>query len=1107
MSRFFDDVDAAALLLERHGRTSISGLGRHFENEPRDDTRDASRDDASDGLSYAEEIANELVVRGTAILDDGVLIATGGAEDSPINTPAKPAPDPVQRHLTVMFCDVAGSTKLAATVDPEAWVDSLRDFLSVMGAVIESWDGHIGSYLGDGLLAFFGYPVAQENAADRAVRAGLEMLSSLPDLNERIQDRIGSDIGIRIGINTGPVIVDEFRGELQATGETTNTASRVESAAPINTLAISPSTHRLVKDAVQTEDLGEYSLKGISEPLRIHQVLRLRPEGARVGAGRSVHTAMVNRVDELEALRGAWSESRNGRGQIVSLVGDAGIGKSRLVEAFREGLAEEDHIWLHAACSAYADSAAFHPIIELQKRRFGITDSDSARQRNEKISDGLKAVNLLTPRALDLIGELHGRSVELIHDADLGSDVVDVRRSETLDLLAKWLLGVAQARPTVLFFDDYHWSDPTTVALLNKLSGSTSAHPLLILATARPTRPPSWPEHVNDISIDVERFSVEHTAALARHAAGDNVPESVITSIIERSDGVPLFAEELGAAALRSDGGDGISGGIDLPDSIENLLMSRLDLGQLRQLAQAASIFGRTFNLTDLAHVCELEHHVVRELVETGVEKAFFFQSDDDQDTFEFKHALMRDAAYDSMVSKIRKPLHHRAAMGLMDQPSASLSRPDLIAEHLLMAGEPHLSSPWWQRAAEAATAQGATTEAERFYSRAVEHADPAEEALLVSLNLALAGAINSSKGRKNADISKVWADLVQLTDGTKLAWHNGTAHAGLSWISANAANFTEARESLGRARQIAESIGADDLLFGSRCMELIMSNFEGRPLEVIAEFEALAKGSTKSSPELDHAIGSSLESMMRGNAAYSLALTGRFVDAHELNRINAAAFADRSPVATTNLYALSRAVYALQSDWLQYVGQCDEYLEQAERFELGYAHTLATVTARAAHAILDPNPQRLASLKRGTNRFQGSGALMAAPFMLWLVAGAELATGQIQAAAGTIKIAESLGQSTGQLYYQPQVTERIVRVEMAGDDLGADWRGRVEESLDFARRRSLLVGALHLNMLKRDLLRGTNDEAQSRQDLGDAIDAIAQPDDAPIIHVAKALL
>src|SRR5271163_2276544 len=618
------------------------------------------------------------------------------------------------RPITVMFCDLVGSTSLAAKLDPEDWRNLVGSYLDAASAAVTSLGGHVLKKLGDGLMALFGYPQAQENDGERAVRAALAIQRALADLNARNAATGAPELAARIGLESGRVVVDSS-GEVY--GDAPNVAARVQSAAAPGEIWITLGVHRQIAGLFVAEDKGAHELKGVAEKAQLYRIVRASGGGRR---GRSrAPTPLVGRAEELDLLARRWERARRGDGQLALIVGEPGLGKSRLIEEFRVPLAETPHTWVEWASSQLLQNTPLHPIAEWGRVRFGGAEVDGEKRLAE-LEAALGSVGLDAAEYSALLAPAIDAPLPPGRAPKLSPEEL---RSRQLAALAAWVLASARTQPLVLAFEDLHWADPTSLDVLRALAERGAQSPLLIIATARPEFRPPWKlrSHHGVISLapldpgEIARMIAE---IAARHA----LSQDVIAGVSERSGGVPLFVEEVTRLLLER----GEQGGVQaIPPTLQQSLAARLDrLGPAREIAQIGAVLGRGFSHALLRAVAGLDEPALRAALDRLADaELLFVEGVAPRASYRFKHALIQDAAYDSLLKSRRQTLHHRAAEVLLASPAPEA---EALAHHFTQANQTELAIEWWGKAGDQALRRSAFAEAISHLGKAIAMADKA---------------------------------------------------------------------------------------------------------------------------------------------------------------------------------------------------------------------------------------------------------------------------------------------------------------------------------------------------------------------------------------------
>ena len=676
------------------------------------------------------------LLRAIADLSDGSDPAPTAETDTtaPPTGSETPRSDAERRQLTVMFCDLVGSTAMSEALDLEDLRTVIATYQEACAGVIARYEGFIARYMGDGLLVYFGYPVAHEDDAERAVRVGLDVLAAVPEL--KVQT--GLDIQIRIGIATGLVVAGDIIGEgaseeRAVLGETPNLAARLQSLAEPNTIVISAETRQLASDVFSYDDLGTHELKGFSEPVQTWRVSGEHRTESRFEAVRGGHLSpLVGRDNELALLLDRWESAKNGEGQVVLLSGEAGIGKSRITQALRDGVAGEEHVRVRYQCSPFHINSAFYPVINQLQFAAGIDAADTSEQKLTKLegvlaeaSDGPTSVAPIFASLLSIPSEDRYGSMELSPQE---------LKQKTLTALTDELGAHAAGAPVLLIVEDAHWMDPSTLELMDLALQRIAEIRVLGVMTFRPEFTPPWAGHAHLTALSLNRLARNQGMEIVRGlTGGKGLPDKVMEQILQKTDGVPLFVEELTKTVLESgllkesEGAyivEGTLPALAVPNTLQDSLMARLDrMAPVREVAQVAATIGREFSLDLLAAVAERSEEDISEALDQLADSELIFRRGvTPHQTFSFKHALVQDAAYASLLISRRKQLHARIAGVMADRyPEIVQTQPELLAHHLTESGLIKAAIERWQQAATLATRRSANPEAVAHLERALD--------------------------------------------------------------------------------------------------------------------------------------------------------------------------------------------------------------------------------------------------------------------------------------------------------------------------------------------------------------------------------------------------
>ena len=785
-------------LLQQEQRLSYRVLKLRLQLD--DDTLEALKED----LIYAKKLAVDEEGR--------VLVWAGGTDQSLSSLPssAPPAPplppllpeaslpqpasppvapvasDAERRQLTVLFCDLVDSTALARQLDPEDLREVVRAYQEACAKVIARFEGHIAQYLGDGLLVYFGYPLAHEDDAQRAVRAGLGMVEALGQLNTRLAQERGVHLAVRLGIHTGLVVVGEMGGgtrqEQLALGETPNLAARLQGLAAPNTLVISAATLQLLGGFFACQSLGTPLLKGFTQPLEVYQVLSESTARSRLDAvGRTGLTPLVGREQEVGLLLERWAQVKDGVGQVVLLSGEAGIGKSRLVQILKEQVAAEPQAWLTPCqCSPYYQNSALYPMIDLLERVVLQFDrEETPQQKRSKLEGLLVQHGLPLAEAVPLFAALLSLPLTADYTPLLLSPAQ--QKQKTLQALLTMLLRIAAQQPVLFVMEDLHWVDPSTLEFLSLLVDQGPTARILALLTCRPDFSPPWTGRSHLTQVTVTRLPRRQAMEVIRQVAhGKALPPEVVEQIVAKTDGVPLFVEELTKMVLESgllqerEERYELTGPLPplaIPTTLHDSLMARLDrLAIVKGMAQLGATLGREFSYALLQAVSPWDEGILQRGLHQLVEAEFLYQQGlPPQATYVFKHALIQDAAYQSLLRSTRQQYHQRIAQVVEARfPEICDTQPELVARHYTTAGCAEQAIPYWQRAGQQASDRSAHLEAISHYTTGIEllkalPETPERTQHALTLHIALGAALQMAKGIAAPEVEQAFTQARAL--------------------------------------------------------------------------------------------------------------------------------------------------------------------------------------------------------------------------------------------------------------------------------------------------------------------------------------------------------
>jgi class 3 adenylate cyclase/predicted ATPase len=793
---FYAVLDQVLALLRQRGRVSYRALKRQFD-----------LDDA-----YLDDLKVEITeVQRCAVDQDGIMLVwTGiaGAAPLPIPTPLEPvyplptqtdrvsrdiisppaaphAADAERRQLTVLFCDLVDSTALSSHLDPEDLREVVRAYQATGAEVIQRFEGHIAQYLGDGLLVYFGYPQAHEDDAQRAVRTGLGIVEAMSTLNSRLRQRHDVRLAVRVGIHTGVVVVGEMGGggrqEQLALGDTPNLAARLQGLAAPDTVVISAATQRLTHGYFTCHNLGPHILKGVATPLQVHPVVGATQVQHRldVATARGL-TPLVGREHEVGLLRDRWAQVQTGRGHIVVLSGEAGIGKSRLLQVVKDEMIDATALRIEYRCSPYHQHSALYPVIAHLERVLAWRQDDTPEDRLRNLEAALQPYPLPLVEVVPLLAAL--LSLPLPEDRYPPLTLTPQRQKQkTLEALLTWLLALTEQQPVLFIVEDLHWLDPSTLEFLTLLVDQGPTARLLTLLTCRPEFQPPWGLRTHLTPIALQRLPQPQVEAMIAQATGGKaLPSAVLQHVVTKTDGVPLFVEELTKTVLESgllqemEERYELTGPLPplaIPATLQDSLMARLDrLATVKTVAQLGAVLGRTFSYKLLQAVAPLDETPLQQALARLVDTELLYQRGVvPQATYLFKHALIQDAAYQSLLKSTRQQFHQRIAQALEARfPALVETQPELVAQHYTAAGCHEQAVRYWQRAGELASDRSAHREAISHFTTGIEllktlAETPEHTQQALALYIALGAALQMAKGLAAPEVEHAYTQAYAL--------------------------------------------------------------------------------------------------------------------------------------------------------------------------------------------------------------------------------------------------------------------------------------------------------------------------------------------------------
>ncbi len=1100
----------------------------------------AFRDNEIDDEVLRSLTADDLKDLGVALVGHRRKILTAIAElsapaaDSPAKVDTERMPpiagttqSPAERRqLTVLFCDLAGSTAMSARLDPEDMREVIRGYQDICSGVIARYDGFVAKFMGDGVLAYFGFPRAHEDDAERAVRAGLD----LADAVARLQTRDGEVLKTRIGVATGIVVVGDLVGEGSAqeqavVGDTPNLAARLQTRAEPGAVLIADQTRRLLGDAFELRRLDLKDLKGFDAPVRAWAVLREAETETRFEASRSSRmTPFVGREPEVALLIERWRDARAGEGKVALLSGEAGIGKSRILTSLRERVADEQHLAIRYQCSPHHVNDAFHPIVSQIWRAAEFATEETPRERLEKLEAVARRSRLDPLEIVPFVASLCSIPFEG-HYPPIEMSPAEQKEHLIAALLALFE-GLTMEAPLLALLEDAHWIDPSSLEVFSRLVDRIPKLRTFLIITYRPEFFPPWLGQGHVQSLALSRFGRRHALLMIdRVAGGKALPADVVEQIVAKTDGVPLFVEELTktvleSGLLREHNGSYILASaltpLAIPSTLQDSLMARLDrLAPIKEIAQIGATIGREFPYNLLEAVSPTQgvalQDALAQLVTAGL---IFSHGTPPEASYTFKHALVQDTAYATLLKSRRQQLHQRIAESLRDRfPERADREPGIVAHHFTQAGLPKTAIEWWHRAGDRAMRRFANHEAALSYVNGLtlmadlpagEERDRQE----LAFRLALGPALLAARGYASEEVERNYQEASRIAEA----------------LSDREAIFTSARGQwhylydrclLDRALALAErlrDIGAEksnpencSLAFraiGSTLMS------KGAFVRAIEAFESsITHGSQiqlgcsfahhGEEPRIVALQYKGLSLAVLGHADSGLASAQSALSlAKTLNFPLMVAFAS---TAVGMVFMLRREYQPCAALVRQQIDFCSEQ---------GFVFWSAAheILHGASRACLDRDPEGLVELKEGIQSWKKTGAALHIPTWSSYLAEAALCVGDVDCAERAVLNGIDTSEKNGDAFALADLKRLAGRV-LLRRDLRNQARREFEAAVDIAQRQDAGLYLLRSGRDLAQLVADDGDVASARDILLPIADTITEFRTGPDFQEAAALL
>ena len=997
----------------------------------------------------------------------------------PALEPAEAATEPVpsdeaeRRLLTVMFCELVGSAALSAPLDPEDIWGVIASYHACIGEVVGRHNGMIARYMDDGVLAYFGYPRAQEDDAEQAVRAALVLVDSVPNL----QTNVDAALQVRIGIATGTVVVtelliDETPAEKSVVGETPNLAARLQTLAEPGTVLICPSTRRLTGGHFDYRDLGPLALKGWAEPVPVWQVLG--PSGV-AGRFEAMHKTklppLFGREEETELLLRRWRHASQGEGRVVVLTGEPGIGKSHIALALGERLQSEPYATLRCFCSAHHTNSALFPFIGQLERAAGFERSDSPTEKLSKL-DALVTQSTIDPERVAVLANL--LALQASDHFRLQELTPQKRKEKTFAALLAQLDGLAARQPVFMIFEDIHWIDPTSLELLATIVEHVPQLRVLLVITTRSEFTPPWPSYPHTTTIPLTRLDRRACAALVeRVTAGKTLPKEVTEEILARTDGVPLFIEELTKTVLESgllqerDGHYVLERplpSLAIPTTLHASLMARLDrLAPVREVAQIGAVAGREFHYELLHAVAGMPRERLEDaLGQLARAELIFRRGESPHAVYTFKHTLVRDAAYASLLKSRRAHLHAAIANALEQQfPDIAQTQPETLAHHLTEAGLVEKAIGYWLQAGKNAAQRSANLEAIAHLRRGIEltgrlPADAGRDRSELDFQLVLGPCLIATQGPAASTAVATFARARELCERLGEPPESLQVRFWLATVNVVRGELPQALEAVEGMPSAAEARGNRGALLNVIRGRAMILMFMGRIIEAREELERAVEmfGASEEADRLAaRAAGQDAGVAMLAFAAWVLWILGQ-VDEAAARMGAALERADAVQHAHTHAYAwyYASVLYALRGEPAiaqSYAERCLSISEQQGfRQWLGLARAIQGICA----AVLDASAGRLDEVKTALDEYQRAGYQLGLTAQFVLLCPALLLRNEPEAALELIDQGLAIVSHNSERFFEAELYRLKARALLMRGASDAEAESLLDQALRTAR-------------------------------------------------------
>ena len=999
----------------------------------------------------------------------------GGGSPAPVSSP----PEAERRQLTVMFCDLVASTSLGEQLDPEDLRDIIHDYQNAVASVVFRYEGFIAKYMGDGILIYFGYPVAHEDDPERALRAGLEIVNAVNAVEHPSLGSLEQQLAVRVGVATGLVVVGDLLGhgaseEQAVIGSTPNLAARLQDIASPDTVIAAQGTARLVRGRFVMQDLDSHRLKGIAEPVHCYQVVATRQRGSRFETVQGDHKLppMVGRDAEMETLQSAWQQACDGHGQALLIRGEAGLGKSRLLRKLRDQVVGDQHPLLLFQCSPFYAHTAFFPFIAQIRFEAVIAQEDSNTEALCKLRNLIYEFFADPERDLPLVAALLSLQTDC---QNLLTDLTPERRKIlTSETLLNHAINIARRSPLLVVVEDLHWSDPSTRDLLKALIRQLHGLPMLLLISSREKFPKDWL-----ISEEIDEIVLGHLdeartrEVIERITAGKALPAEVVQQIIDKTDGVPLYVEELTKTVIGSDLLEekddcylltGPLRALSIPATLQDSLLARLArLSPIKEVAQNAAVIGREFNVDLLSAISPLGEASLDGALEQLEQAEIISQlSQPPNAHYLFRHALVQDAAYESLLLRQRQRLHGDIANAVLERfPERARTEPELIAHHFTEAQQMEQAVSHWARAGHNALAASANVEAIAQLGKALSclqrlPADGERDSREIELRIALGAACRATQGFSSEQAEQNFSRALALGEQSGQSGQTVDALRGLyayHYINGQLSTaLVEARHML----KMGRGDNSTKLRMLGHWMVGGVHFWQG---EFVQAQQHLEQSSALYNPA-DHPGGTLADQVDPGvnallHMGWNLWFLGRPDEAERVgDKGIAMARTLKQPFATAMALHWAASARLCNGDTGSAGTMLRELKEIAGEHQYAYLNSCAKILESQLALVSGELEQGQRRLFQALSEFASQGAGIGLPWVLIFPIAANLAAGQLDVARGLLAQALDAVARNGEHQWQAELLR--LSAELALLEAGDDYQRLTEVEELFLRAKRL---------------------------------------------------